>query len=99
MEIHRKGSELTECPFWGKHWLCSGVKVDAIFFPRVLKIIFDKEHIFMYYSCILKGGNSNIEGEEKITLAAALEESDVEVRQMENDLGFPPPLNIANTLS
>ena len=53
----------------------------------------------MYYSCILKGGNSNIEGEEKITLAAALEESDVEVRQMENDLGFPPPLNIANTLS
>ena len=44
----------------------------------------------MYYSCILKGGNSNIEGEEKITLAAALEESDVEVRQMENDLGSPP---------
>lgn len=44
----------------------------------------------MYYSCILKGGNSNIEGEEKIMLAAALEESDVEVCQMENYLGFPP---------
>ena len=27
----------------------------------------------MYYSCILKEGDSNIEGDEKITLVAALE--------------------------
>ena len=53
----------------------------------------------MYYSCILKEGDSNIEGDEKITLVAALEKSDVEVSQMENDRGFPPLLHIANTLS
>ena len=60
METHRKGSEFTERPFWGKHWLCSGVKGDANFSPHVLKITFDREHIFMYYSCILKEGNGNI---------------------------------------
>ena len=65
----------------------------------MLKIIFDREHIFMYYSCILKEGDSNIEGDEKITLVAALEKSDVEVSQTENDRGFPPLLHIANTLS
>ena len=51
------------------------------------------------HSYILKESNNNIEGDKKITLAAALEKSDdvceesilkaIEVNQTKNDGGFP----------